>query len=683
MSSTADGTVVTNDDADYIDLTYAPGGALSPAGRAHAIKEALPVLGRHFQKVGTPDRLGTYQSLGVAATPSDELDRRLIAGLRLRAALAAAVPVLDAIAAISRQPSFRYALTSSESVGHLGGTLDIPAYVTRRFVDGGPPVYPISEVSRSVLTPENHLAAYASLWMLQELQETLIESRAPKESPEAVQASRLRHQLIAAVAQPALAPCRTGALDVLQRGRSKTLLQQVEVRLRRGEISHRDRYQRLYDLVVQLQTNGPTGHAGEATWSFYDRAFDTRLFEMWCLFVTAKELSKAMATDLPALEESWAGSGLAFRWERPAGTLEMYTQKSLPRINAERQARWVRRGTQQAMRGIPDIVVQANHRYTGETRFALLDAKLRQRSSPPTEELYKLLGYFDNFGLTNDPQGAILFHDPNSTNLEVALFDPAVDTEHGQLIAAPLNPANQAQTQSALVDVTDMLLGLLDLPPATRNNAEGDEGTDSAGGDPSDAHVRRMLDEVRAIKVQLLPETLEASRRRMKAALGQRVWECLTDDTQDMLATAENIGFTMPSDADFSGPVLGAICPLEVLLDAELIAPAKERLTASGANKIGKMLGQQLEATLRAIDGSSEDHHRAIRDEAVARNMRLPDLRVALLGVADLNRDYRRRAAHKEKLSSGDWTAVYQKVVSGETLLPLLTRALNLHRVAP
>jgi len=682
VNTAADSTVEKDDDADDIDLTYAPGGALSPAGRDHAIREALPILGRHFQKVGSPDRLSTYQTLGVETTPRAALDRRLLGGLRLRAALAAAVPILDAIAEISRQPSFRYSLTSNDTIGHLGGTLDIPAYVTRRLIDGGPPVYPISEVSRSVLTPENHLAAYASLWMMRELQETLIESQAPRESPEAVQGSRLRRQFIAAVAQPALAPCRAAALEILRRGRSDTLLEQVEVRLRRGEVSHGHRYQRLYDLLIDLDAHGPSGDAGDANWSFYDQAFDTRLFEIWCLFVTARELSKALATAMPDLQDGWTGSGLAFRWERPAGTLEMYTQKSLPRINAAKQARWVRRGTQRAMRGIPDIVVVANHRYTGDSRFALLDAKLRQRSSPPTEELYKLLGYFDNFALTNDPQGVILFHDPTSTNDEVSVFTPAGVAEPGQLIAAPLNPGNPVQTQTALVEVVDMLLGLLDLPPARRHGATHDGGPDQAQGDPTNAHVQRMLDEIRAVKVQLLPETMEASRRRMRAALGQRVWECLNGDTQDMLATAENIGFTMPSEADFSGPVLGAICPLEVLLDVELIAPVKERLSASAAKKIGKMFGQQLESIIQAIDGSTEECHQAIRDEAVARHIHLPDLRNILMRITDLNRDYRRRAAHKEKLTNGDWIAVYQKVVSGDTLLPLLVEVLNVQRSA-
>lgn len=681
MTTTAPNVSVDVDEegAEDIDSTFAPAGAFSPAGRECAIREALPVLGRCFQKAGSPDRLRDHQTLGEGSGLPSTMDQRLMGGLRLRSALASAAPILDAIREIGRQPSFRYSLTSSESVGHLGGTLDVPTYTTRMFFDGGPTVYPISEVRRSVLTPENRMTAYAALWMIQELKFGLSASNAPAESPEAKRAEELRHQFLAALALPTLAPCRQGAAETLSRGFSEQLLAEVEARLRRGEIGHGYRYQRLYDVLRRLQDQGPTGEAGDATWSFYDNAFDTRLFEIWCLLATAKALSHALSEDLPDLEDAWTGSGLAFRWERPAGVLEMFSQKSLPLIDEKFMARWVREGTRKAMRGIPDIVVRGEHRVTGEVRVALLDAKLRQRSSPPTEELYKLLGYFDNFGLAHDPQGAILFHDPTSTETDVATFVP-VGGGLGRLIATPLNPSNAGQTEAALVDVTDMLLSLLQLPPASPHDeapANENSSTPADIGGLGEAHVSRIIDELRALKAQLLPGDLLASRRRMETALGQFTWSCLTADAQDMLATADQVGFNMATDADYSGPVLGTVCPLEILLDSELIVPARGRLSSAEGKKIGPMLGQQVHSVLHALDGDSGAHHQAVRDEVSARNLDTADLRKAMTLLGELNRNQRRRAAHKEKLSASDWYEVYQAVIARDSLLSLMVLALK------
>ncbi|WP_134765135.1 hypothetical protein [Nocardioides sp. 1609] len=672
--------------------SFAPGGALSPAGREHAIRQALPILGRYFQKVGSAERLVARNALDVAPLPQTDIDQRLLGGLRLRAALASAEPVLDAIRSICRQPSFRYSLTKSESVGHLGGTLDVPAYVSRMYFDGGPTIYPISEVERSVRTPENQMTAYAAMWMIEELRGSIQAAKAPAQSPEARLATDLENQFRAAISGPTLAPCREDAALALTRGNYSDLMSRVEARLRRGEIGHGHHYQTLHALLTRLQTTGPTGHEGHNTWSFYDDAFDPRLFELWCLVVVAKALSEALADDLPTLDPEWTGSGLAFCWERPAGTLEMYTQKSLPLIDPKLPARWVKKGTAQPMRGIPDIVVRGLNRYSGKVRVALLDAKLKQRSSPPTEELYKLLGYFDNFGLTNDPQGAILFHDPATTETHTTIFTPVAigtvaDEGRGCLIATPLNPSDSTQTTASLIDVVDMMLSLLDLPAAHRNSISTSPDTgDSAGPDSEvthEAHVHRIRDELRALRVQIHPSDLDASKRRMKTALGQATWSRLTEDAQDMLATAENVGFTMSEQADFSGPVLGAVCPLELVLDSELVAPAKLRLNNSDAKKIGFMLGQQIETIAQALGNGTAAHHLAIQAEATARGMNLLKLRNCLALLADLNRDHRRRAAHKEKLSSSDWAAVYQRVVTGDRLLVELVAALNVQPVLP
>lgn len=141
---------MTNDlwwDADTSSETPADsaarGGSLSPRGRESAIRDALPIIGRFFQAQGQPQRLTTTDSISVKEEQDNETDRRLLAALRLRAALAAAEPLVSAVEAVAARPTFRYALQSTESVGHLAGTLDVSKYVSRSYRDGGPPSYPV------------------------------------------------------------------------------------------------------------------------------------------------------------------------------------------------------------------------------------------------------------------------------------------------------------------------------------------------------------------------------------------------------------------------------------------------------------------------------------------------------------------------------------------------------------
>lgn len=119
-----DGDAITESSAD----TAARGGSLSAHGRESAIRDALPIIGRFFQRQGSAERLARANRISVQDEQTNVTDLRLLAALRLRSALAAAAPVLTAVEGVAARPTFRYALQSTESVGHLAGTLDVPRY---------------------------------------------------------------------------------------------------------------------------------------------------------------------------------------------------------------------------------------------------------------------------------------------------------------------------------------------------------------------------------------------------------------------------------------------------------------------------------------------------------------------------------------------------------------------------
>lgn len=98
--------------------------------------------------------------------------------------------------------------------------------------------------------------------------------------------------------------------------------------------------------------------------------------------------------------------------------------------------------------GIPDIVAHAIRREDGRERFAVIDPKLRQRSGAPVEELYKILGYLDNFGLRDNPSGAILYHTTRTDDLPAFLLAPTNGPD--RLLALALNPARVGMSTGAV-----------------------------------------------------------------------------------------------------------------------------------------------------------------------------------------------------------------------------------------
>lgn len=648
--------------------TAARGGALSAHGRESAIRDALPIIGRFFQRQGSAERLATTNHISVQDGQSDATDLQLLAALRLRSALAAAAPILTAVEGVAVRPTFRYALQSAESVGHLAGTLDVARYASRSYWDGGPPTYPVTNVYRSSLTPENVLTAYSALWMQEELRDALESCDPPPGAPENQSATELGGNFERLLSSPALADCRSAAADVLRRDAEESLLEGVEARLRRGEVAHAEPYQTVLDAMKQLREAGPTGLPGAQAWSFYDEAFDTRLFELWCAFSVATALSDALATEVPPVDPDWSGSGLTFTWRRPSGTLELYMQKSLHLVDDTKKRRWRLKGTDTFLRGIPDIVIRGVT-HEGISRWAILDAKLRQRSGPPSEELYKVLGYFGHYILEHDAQGAILFYAPelSEPNVRVYVPDPA---DAGSLIATALNPSDRQQSMDGLAEVTDMALSLLSMPPAQVNDPALSAG---------EAYVARLEAEMRSTRAQIVPASLDASRRRLSALLGNAVWERLNLDCRDMLATAENVGFTLDTEGgDFSGPVLSLVSPLEVLLHEQLWLPATEGLSRREKQN-RQTVGEVIDAVTRALDGQETPLGDAIRQEVERQALSVPTLRVSLESLKGVNRDFRRRAAHKEKLTSQDWDVAFRRVIAQERVLPELLEALGMH----
>jgi len=225
----------------------------------------------------------------------------------------------------------------------------------------------------------------------------------PPRSPEARDLRRLLDALNRILSLPLLAGTAPHADTVWRRAALPELLDRVSQRLTGGHIAHPEPYQALVDWITTTRAGQPVADVGDREWSFYDERFDTKLFELWCLLQLAASISASVGDPISAAPSLAARStGPLYTWNIGAGTLRLHFQPSLTTLT-NGGAVWTYQPSNDPLRGFPDLAV-TTHTIAG-AGLALFDPKLRQRSSAPTEELYKLLGYFANMHQDRPPAG--------------------------------------------------------------------------------------------------------------------------------------------------------------------------------------------------------------------------------------------------------------------------------------
>ncbi len=414
------------------------GGRFTAGGRRSAINAALPLLVTYF--AGAPTwNLEVSPQLGAAGS-ADEFDE-FAAATRLRASLAAAARLVDVTARIIARPTFRYTHVAAESVGTIRGRLDLARYSRQRGRVDVPRRYPIRLVERATATPENVLASYAVAWIKRDLEGTpagLLPAGSPEARARVALGAALGHQLGA----PLLARTVPQAMDVWRRSTVEALLDRVTQRLQAGHIAAPEPYQELADWMRASLAGEPIAELGQRDWSFYDERFDTKLFEIWCLVKLAEAITRRIGepTGRPASLAART-QGPIYTWTAGQHTLRLYFQPPLHTLTPD-GVRWHHVPGGEPLMGFPDLAVSSQG--PAGLGVALFDPKLRRRAGAPTEELYKLLGYFANLRHSQPPQGAILYYGPGEP-AEYALRT----LEGGDLRALGVDPE---ATQHALFD---------------------------------------------------------------------------------------------------------------------------------------------------------------------------------------------------------------------------------------
>jgi hypothetical protein len=387
-------------------------GYFTSGGRSAAIGASLMLISSYFvaghdrhQLVVSPTALGTEAQEDATAAA--------IAALRLRVALVAAERLADIADAVLTRPNFRYEISRHESVGALAGKLDTARWISRQHKVTSPLTYPILRVERSPQTAENKLAVGALSVLREELEQSLLDCSPPPTSLEARAAETTLERLSRI--------SRMRPFSQLQHHRDRrstdvdsliSLADEVEKRIDSGRVPDPEPYKRLADWVRAPREAGMVTGA-DIDWSIYGASFDTVLFELWCIQTLAEKLAVVLGTpdQIPDLRRS--STSKAYVWRLDAAVVGLHFQKSLRSSTARGTLVWkYPSGT--GLGGRPDLTISVERKdLSFRARFLYLDPKLRQRSAMPTEEMYKLLGYFSNSGYGSSGKGAILTYAPS------------------------------------------------------------------------------------------------------------------------------------------------------------------------------------------------------------------------------------------------------------------------------
>jgi hypothetical protein len=637
-----------------------PPGQLGPEARTAATQAAIRLLGTYFADAPT------WELEHRADVSTGESDDDLLArSLRLRIALSAARRLDTLLREIGADLSFRYRRVEDEIVGMVRGRLDVQRYLRSQGKREAPRRYPVVVVERSHATPENVLAIYATGWVLREL-DVAEDVVLPPNSPERREVRERRLALARTLNHPVLAEARTGAESVWRSGHLEGLLDSVEARVIGGHLARPEPYGALVDWVRTFDPQG-LPETSDVEWSFYDERFDTKLFEIWML----DRLERALAPKLgdAVSRPLWDhGASPTFLWKQGLATVALHFQRALS--SGVGQTVWRRLDPPVPFDGVPDITVVISTARSGES-LAYVDAKLRQRDHHPTEELYKLLGYFDNTGSPAARRGAIVYY-----NVQSVVVETFEDGNDGQMLSVGVGPVS-GDHELGFARIADMLMDMLRRSDETAFTEPADRERDLDEAQVAAVQEKAVSDIL--IRASRLPsKTLDPYRHLLSQQIPE-TWPQFDDELSTIVVTAYYFGASAPPGADLSGPLLG----LSAACERVLCGPGA--LFDRVASRAGDILRRPITLGTAAMclkwcvkPKRPEDHEiRALVEaEAQANYEALTELRADLFTLNNL----RKAAAHLNLVPQAEYTAGHVLILgSGEQAKPgLLTRLVQL-----
>ena len=647
------------------EISEPEAGSFSQSGRDAAIRDALPYLATYFAEAPT----WTLQTRPHVAVADRELDD-LAQFVRMRVAVAAAGALEPILAELDGRASFQYTRRAEESRGSLRGKLDIPRYARARFRPDAPRRYPIQNVRRRFATPENALAAYAARWVSSELAQSPVHLL-PKSAPERRTIHEGRASLARRLRRPMLADASDLAIETRRQGALRQLLDRVERRVEQGHIRATDLYSKLVEFVRSFNPEQSSAEPGVIPWAIYDSRFDSKLFEIWSLAMLVEALKERLGGPASGPRPLYErGHNSIAAWHVGSAKVLLYFQRALSQLGSAGTSWSFVEPSPSPLGGIPDLSVVVEQLGSDSTTI-IIDPKLRRREQAPTEEIYKLIGYFGNLLGASRRLGAIVFYSPGEPQLY-----RLKDGSGGCLLAIGVDPLNAEAASNHFQLVADLVLGPTGLSSSTVAQLKSMTSAGASEDDIAQFHQDAALESMLAAAADQPVGALDPARKAAAANLHE-VWDRLTEEAQMMVVTAEYFGLQAPREADHSGPLLGlaAACErvLYDLLFGEIIRDAP------GLYDRGETLG----SFVRSLDDAARSTPSREDGRAVASKLREAGidprtLRPLARRLHRLKNEFRNPAAHRDIVGQDLWARGRRFILlSEDSVLHLLVRALQ------
>ena len=640
-------------------------GSFSQPGRDAAIRDALPYLSTYFADAPTWT-LEARPDIGAADRELDDLAQFV----RMRVAIAAVGALEPLLAELDGRASFQYARKSEESRGSLRGKLDIPRYARARMRPDAPRRYPIQSVRRRFATPENALAAYAARWVSSELGQSPIHLL-PEGSPEQRAIHEGRASLARRLRRPMLADASDLAIETRRRGTLARLVDRVERRVEQGHIRSTDLYTELVEFVRSFAPERSSAEPGVIPWAIYDSRFDSKLFEIWSLAMLVEALKERLGSPASGPRPLYEREHNPIAtWHVGSAKVLLFFQRALSRLGSAGTKWSFVEPSPSPLGGIPDLSVVVE-RLGFDSTPIIIDPKLRRREHAPTEEIYKLIGYFGNLHGASRRLGAIVYYSPGEPQLY-----RLKDGSDGCLLATGVDPLDPDAAATHFQVVADLVLEATGLSSSTAAQLRSMTLGGASEDDIAQFHQDAALESMLAVAAAQSVGALEPARKAAAANLHD-VWDRLTEEAQVMVVTAEYFGLQAPQEADHSGPLLGlaATCErvLYDLLFAEIIRDAP------GLYERGQTLGSFVRSLDDAARSSpSRDDGRAVASKLRDRGIEPRTLRRLARRLHRLKNDFRNPAAHRDIVGQDLWARGRRFILlSEDSVLRMLIRALQ------
>lgn len=183
---------------------------------------------------------------------------------------------------------------------------------------------------------------------------------------------------------------------------SETLVNEIKIRSLKGKIRNYQAYEQIFNWYWRYRQGSIVLDSNKTMQMIrYSDDFSNRLFELWCLFSIKETFVNEFGMNLISERNIMdVGSNSVFTLQtNTGGIVDIFYQRGASLYWSDQiEPRWKYIGNdskQKRLVGIPDISIK----YQAETNtLVMIDLKNRIRSSGNnSEEIYKMIGYFDNF----------------------------------------------------------------------------------------------------------------------------------------------------------------------------------------------------------------------------------------------------------------------------------------------